>query len=202
MSFACPHCTKEIAKVLTEDDHIKRLEAKNGEITTLRGQLTDFKSKVEGIATIEKERDDAVGKVKKMERTVALAGRQVTDPKVVSAFELVYESEMSGKKPEEVVPFDDFTKWGADTHPLLASALKPPAAGTTTTTTPAKPTPPGAAGGTGGPPPPTTKGMSVQQVSAYLQSPEYLALPSDKKREKLAEMRSQTVAAAASEGAA
>lgn len=196
MSYACPHCSKDIPNVLPEEEHVKRLKAKTEENVILKTQLTDANGKLAKLPELEQQLAEATGRIQGVERSAALAKVGVVDEKTAKIFDLIYESETASMKAEERPAFAEFEKWVGD-HPVLHPLLKPPAAA-----------PPGAPPKPGTPPNPPPKGpptanppvggrLTIQQREAYFQSNEWKSMSNADKAKKLDEMEAEVNAAQA-----
>lgn len=172
---SCPHCSEALEGFLTQETHKARLDAKEAENAKLRDVVSKSQDSLSQLATIKAERDEIAASMARLERTSMLKDRGITDPEVISTLELIHNAKNAGL--DEPVAFEDFEGWGATEHPLLSSFFVEPeatpegeAAPRVTTKLPTREP------NTGQPPAPTKK-MTPAQLSEYLNSEEFNALP-------------------------
>lgn len=209
MSANCPHCNETIDRLsgfITQEDHEKRIKAKSELIDTLTSDLKTARKASESVADLQRERDDALGQVKRLTRSTALAKRQITDEKTARTLELVYENEMADRPEDERVDFADFDKWATD-HPLFGHLFKAEGGGQQVAGQQAagQQGNQGAGGERklpldqgGGHSPGHAKPRTADQIASIVRSPDFQKLTLPEQRAKLDAMREEDAALRAS----
>jgi hypothetical protein len=200
MPVACPHCTKDVPNVVTQEDHVKRLKAKDDLIAEVKAELVTASAVAKDAPAVALERDQLRSKVQQLEegavRGTAFDKAKISaEPKVRDRFQRVYDSEMAGLADDKRVPFATWLE-AAETKadPFLA-----PHFGSATTPAPGAPgapatkvltaTPKVDAGA--GDPPPTTQIKTQAELASYFESDEYRALEPKEQRRVSGDLRRQ-----------
>lgn len=211
MAYACPHCTKEIAGVVSQDTLTERLAVKQSAIDNLTAEKATLQARVEQatkgagdaaalqgqIDTLTKQLDTAR---REQGEYIAAASAGVTDPKKLKFIRLAYEDAHEGVEEAKRPAFEAWLAdaSGARAHDavrhLFAAPGQPPAAGAHMQP-PRKDAPPPVT-------PPATGRPSPAQISAYFASPEFKSLPREQQRAKMAELEAQVKAAPGQDGRA
>lgn len=195
MPFNCPNCSHEIPDVVPKARFDEKVEAarkaderakaaeKNAalyeamapEVETLRSKVAELPTLQERLATLEKERTEAV-----------YSAHGVTNPKVQRVFQLEFDEQASAENGEK-----DLGKWltslktaAPEARPVhLAPWLGAPAAAPATPATPANPAAPRASvlppASVAAPANPTPARLSPQQFAAEMAAITSAPLPTD-----------------------
>ena len=195
----CPHCNTDLGSgFLTQADHEKRINAKNGEITALTTELTTAKTKASGYDAIVAERDrlkaDLGARTQKDERLAAMDDAGLPRS-LYDSVEVLFNSANAG---EGDTPWGDWLKGDAKEHPLLSDKFgKPgeqqPAPKPGEQQQPRPNLNPNLTDDTQDPPKPGQK-ITPADVHNYIASPEYQGLSTEDQRKKLDELEARVVA--------
>jgi hypothetical protein len=214
VAYKCPKCSENIEEAVAKS----ALDAKANENTQLKGELKTAQDKAKLADDAARERDEARAEITKRDQAAerSSAFTELGIPETVrGGFEVIYGSEMAGV--EQPVPFKDWlTKEETKAHPLLGAHYKAQTStgtgGTGSTTGTGQGARTGGTGqggttGTGtqrasgglvhvdkgaGDPGSASTPKTAAEVQKYLRSPEYRALPLDKQKEQLANLKAQT----------
>lgn len=214
----CPHCSKKIEGAVSQEVLRERLAAKDTESTALKTALTEAREKAKAAERLpEVERElNAIKAERQREEAFSAAGLPA-DPKVRAGFAAMYDSAMAGVAEAERKPFGDWlVAEEARTHPLLATHYPATgaqgagagagAAGAGTqagTGAQGAGAGAGAAGagaqrthasidaGTGGAPAGTLTIKTPDDLAKFFNSAEYRALPPEKQRETMTDLRAK-----------
>lgn len=192
MGVACPHCSKDVPNVVTQEDHVQRLKAKDELAKSLREELATASTAAKDAPAVALERDQLRSKVAQLEegavRGAAFDKAKINaDPKVRDRFQRVYDSDMAGVAEADRKPF---ATWLEAAETKADPFLAPHYAAPSTTAAPGTATAPKApvlvasakteAGA--GDPPPTTEIKTAAELTAFFESDAYRNL--DKKEQQ------------------
>lgn len=197
MPVNCPHCAKEIDKVVPEETLKARLAEKEGVINQLRPKAEAYDTTSTSLRSAQEEAAKLRGELGLRD---ALGGVGIHDAKAQRTIKAIYDAETAGVEEAKRPALGDWWKTEGATHPVLSAYAKtvtpagspPPPAGAP----PAPGAPPPAPGAPPpAPPPPIPPGsppgnaakMTLEQLQAAMKSAEYLALKPAEARAKLAE---------------
>lgn len=172
MGVKCPKCSEDVPGVVPQDELTRRLGEKEAANKELRSELKALESVKAEHATWAKERAEAAAAA---ERSAAWQGFDHVAVAERGRFERMHKAEREAGETDKPLAewLAESAADGAWAHAVLrAPAAKPPA----------NEQKPPAADPKGKPPPPANgKPMTLAEIGARMQSPEYWALPKEQR---------------------
>lgn len=218
MPHKCPACQADVPGVVEQSVLEERLNAQklthkaamDAAAESLKAAQNEAKAHKDKAALAEAAQSEATTWRGKYEQRVEADARiealkaAKADPAKLSGFEVFYNAEMAGKPEADRPKFADWLALPETVaNPFLAAHFQPVAPGAPPPPPPGTPPAPPKPGAPpppppGAPPPPASPGPAPKRTpaeyAAYIQSPEFMALPIADQRKKIAEAKAEAKA--------